>query len=110
MKNINKIIALSLLTVMVIPTSTKALTKNESVFSELNTNGTIYKTTVTNHLKVSSKQEIEDNTELKEITNVNGNESFTKDKNTLKWKTDGKDIYYQGTTTKNLPLDINIKY
>lgn len=110
MKNINKIITLSLLTVLIVPTSAKALTKNESVFSELNTNGSIYKTTVTNHLKVSSKQEIEDNTELKEITNVNGNETFTKDKNTLKWKTDGKDIYYQGTTTKDLPLDINIKY
>ena len=113
MKNnkITKIMTLSLLTVLtVIPTQTKALIKNESVFSSLNTNGTTYNTTVTNHLKVTSKQELEDNSELEKITNINGDETFTKKGNTLKWKTDGKDIYYQGTTTKKLPLDISIKY
>lgn len=111
MKNITKLITISALTALTLtPITAKALTKNESVFSSLNTNGSVFSTTVTNYLKVSSKQELEDNSELKEITNVNGDETFTKNNNTLKWKTDGKDIYYQGTTTKDLPLDINIKY
>lgn len=111
MKIIFKKASILLLTVLTLtPINALALTKNETVFSELNTNGTMYKTQVTNHLKITSKEEIEDNSILKEITNVNGNESFTQNENTLKWKAKGKDIYYEGKTEKSLPIDINIKY
>ena len=110
-KKIEKTIILSLITLLTItPLSAKAITKNESVYSTLKPNGTRYQTTVTNHLQIDYKQELQDQSELKEIINLNGNETFTKNGNTLKWKTDGKDIYYQGTTTKELPLDIKIKY
>ena len=98
------------LLLFMIPINAEALTKNESVFSSLNTDGTMYKTTVTNHIKISSKEEIEDNSELRDIINVNGNESFSQNANNLKWKSNGKDIYYQGTTNKDLPLSIHIKY
>ena len=109
--NIKKIVKLSLITLLTItPLSASALTKNESVFSTLNPNGTRYQTTVTNHLKINYTKDLEDQSELKEITNLNGDETFTKNKNILKWKTNGKDIYYQGTTTKELPIDIKIKY
>lgn len=108
---IRKILNLSLITLLTItPLSASALTKNESVFSTLNPNGTRYQTTVTNHLKIDYAKELKDESELKKIVNLNGNETFTKNRNTLRWKTDGKDIYYQGTTTKELPLDIKIKY
>ena len=111
MKNsLKRISILSLLIITCLPINALALTKNETVFSELNTNGTMYKTKVTNHLKITSKEEITDNSILKEIININGDESFTQNENTLKWKTKGKDIYYEGETNKKVPIDINIKY
>ena len=110
-KTINKLISLSIITsFMLTPVSTFALTKNETVFSSLNTNGNISKTTITNHLKIKTTKELEDESELNDIINLNGNETFKQDKNILRWQTDGKDIYYQGTTKKSLPLDIKIKY
>lgn len=86
-----------------------ALTKTESVFSNLNTDGSIDKTTVTNHICSMNKEEY-DESELDDIINLNGEETFTKDGNNLKWKSDGKDIYYQGSTTKEGPIKININY
>ena len=38
------------------------------------------------------------------------NETFTQNGNDLTWSTDGKDIYYQGKTEKNLPVSVGIKY
>ena len=110
-KTINKIISLSLITIFILtPLSASALTKNETVFSSLNTNGNISKTTVTNHLKIKTTKELEDESELNDIINLNGSETFKQNKNILKWQTNGKDIYYQGATKKSLPLDIKIKY
>lgn len=87
-----------------------ALTKTESVFSNLNTDGSINKITVTNHICSKTKEEYEDESELEDIINLNGSETFTKDGNNLKWKSDGKDIYYQGSTKKEGPIKININY
>lgn len=92
------------------PVTTFALTKNESVFSTLNTDGSLNKITVTNHLSVKTKEELQDESELNDIINVNGTETFTKDGNNIVWKANGKDIYYSGTTEKDLPLDIKINY
>ena len=87
-----------------------ALTKTESVFSNLNTDGSINKTTVTNHICSKDKDEYIDNSSLDEIINLNGSETFTKEGDTLKWKSDGKDIYYQGSTSKEGPIKISINY
>lgn len=111
MKKNNKILKLIMVSVIsFIPLNALALTKNESVYTTLNMDGTINKTTITNHLLVSDEKVIEDQSELSEILNINGKETFTKDNNTLKWTCNGKDIFYQGTTSKELPIDINIRY
>ena len=87
-----------------------ALTKTESVFSNLNTDGSVNKTMVTNHICPKTKEEYMDETELEDIIKINGSETFTKEGNALKWKSDGKDIYYQGSTSKESPIDISINY
>lgn len=107
---IKKIFSAMLVSSLILPMSTLALTKTESVFTTLNTDGTLDKLTVTNHIKVKTKEELLDQSDLDNIKNVNGNETFSKDDNNIIWKSDGKDIYYQGTTNKEMPLDINIKY
>lgn len=110
MKKLNNLIRILLLTIIIIPTNALALTKNESVFSEINPDGTLNKLKVTNHLRIKTKEEIEDEANLEKITNLNGSETFKQDGSTIKWKANGKDIYYEGETNKKLPIDINIKY
>lgn len=92
------------------PVNAFAFTKTESVFTNLNTDGSLEKTIVTNHICPINKEEYLDNSELEEIVNLNGSETFTHEGSTLKWKSDGKDIYYQGTTKKESPIKININY
>ena len=111
MKNIINKINISLLSLAILsPINVLGYTKTESIFNNLNTDGSVSKTTVTNHICSKIKEEYEDESELDDIINLNGNETFTKDGNTLKWKSDGKDIYYQGTTTKESPIKITINY
>lgn len=107
MKKIN-IILLS--TLLLIPLNTFALTKNETVFTEINPNGSVNKIKVTNHLKLKTSEEIMDESNLEKITNLNGSETFKQDGTTITWKAAGKDIYYEGETTKELPIDTNIHY
>ena len=42
---------------------------------------------------------------IKEILNINGEETYKQDKNTLYWNTKGEDIFYQGKTDKQLPIE-----
>lgn len=106
-----KITSLALITTVTLqPLPIFAYSKTESVYSNLNANGTIQKTTVNNHLSKLEKQDIEDETILKEIMNLNGEEKFKQEENKLIWKSTGKDIFYEGATDQEHPLDIHIKY
>lgn len=106
-----KRINISLLSIIcLMPINAFAYTKTESVFNNLNNDGSINKTIVTNHICSKTKEEYIDDSELNDIINLNGNEEFKKDGNTLKWKSNGKDIYYQGTTSKTSPINFKIKY
>ena len=53
------------------PVNTYAYTKTESVFSNLNTDGVVNKTTVTNHICSKTKEEYIDNSSLEDIINLN---------------------------------------
>ena len=48
--------------------------------------------------------------DLKDIKNVKGDETFDQDGDDLTWNTEDKDIYYQGTTTKELPASVELTY
>ena len=48
---------------------------------------------------------------LKDIKNVKGDETFeTGSNNNVSWKSEGNDIYYQGTIDKELPVDVKVSY
>ncbi|MGM9878419.1 MAG: hypothetical protein ACI31R_00085 [Bacilli bacterium] len=111
MKNIKKITGLALtLSLVLSPVSVFASQKTESVYTKLDSNGQKQEITVTNHLYYNGEKTLKDNTELKEILNINGEETYKQDKNTLYWNTKGEDIFYQGKTDKQLPIEVNIKY
>ena len=90
---------------------TSAASIDETVYVILNADGTQQKIYVSDWLKNGSHNAtIEDETSLKDVKNVKGNESFTNSGENYKWAAEGSDIYYQGTTDKTLPVDMKITY
>ena len=88
-----------------------AVTKEETVYSKLNNSGTQYETIVNEHIKNDELlKKIDDISNLLDITNVGGNETFEQKENKIIWNADEKDIYYQGKTEKKLPIETSIKY
>lgn len=111
MKIRNKIFSGILLsTLLLTPTSTYALEKEETVYANLTYNGKEKTSTVVNKLTYQGQKEITDETELKKILNINGEEKYVLDGNKLTWKTKKKDIYYQGKTKKKLPITVKVSY
>ncbi len=54
---------------------------------------------------------LDDYSQLRGIENVNGYQTFTRDRDgKLIWEAGGKDISYQGTTDKALPVDVSVTY
>lgn len=87
------------------------VSKDESVYVNLNTQGSVTKEIVSDWLHTENgASEIKDSSILKDIKNIKGIETPTADGNNLSWKLQGKDLFYQGTTDKALPLDVKIKY
>lgn len=112
MKIKNKIIpSLLVCTIGMYTTPVFAFTKDETVYTKINQEGKSYQTTVSTHIKNSQELEIiNDMTDLLNIENTKGEEEFTQDGKSLVWKADKKDIYYQGESQKELPIECNITY
>ena len=88
-----------------------ALTKNETVYSKIDTNGNVIKTTVTDKLiNDNNLDTITDLTDLDKIINLSNNNTFNKDNNQITWNTSGNNLTYQGISNKELPISINISY
>ncbi|MBR3133057.1 MAG: hypothetical protein IKG42_03170 [Clostridia bacterium] len=88
-----------------------AFTKDETVYSKFDSNGNLKQTIVNNHIKnTNGDKTIEDLSDLMDIVNIGGDENFTQNGNNLVWEANGSDIYYQGKSKKELPIEIKIKY
>lgn len=107
-----KVIPIMLLTTLISYTAPVfAVTKDETVYTKLNIEGEQYKTIVSTELKNENNLEkIVDLTNLLNIENTSGDETFSKDGDTLIWDAKGNDIYYQGETEAKLPIELEIKY
>lgn len=111
MKKFNQVMTLSVATMLLLnPASVFAMTKNETIYSTLNYNGVIEKTTINTRLSDLEKGSVVDYTKLDDIKNINGREKFSIDSGTLTWKSTGKDIFYQGKITEELPIKVTAKY
>lgn len=86
--------------------------KVETVYVTADANGAVNDVIVSEWLKnAEASAELSDKTELKNIVNVKGEETFTDNGDgTVTWEAGGSDIYYQGTTDKELPVKMNITY
>lgn len=86
--------------------------KEETVYVLSGADGSVNSVIVSDWLKnPSGASTITDYTELKEVTNVKGDETYTLDADgNYVWSAEGKDIYYQGTTQKSLPVSVSVRY
>ncbi|MGI6118384.1 MAG: hypothetical protein ACOYBC_08330 [Bilifractor sp.] len=91
--------------------SDSEVSKEETVYINADASGNEEKTTVSDRLKnAGTEKNLEDVSDLQDIENVKGDETFTSNGNQYTWKTDGKDIYYQGTTDKESPVSVSLTY
>ncbi len=87
------------------------ISKDESVYVNADESGATTKITVSNWLKNAGiNGTINDESDLKDIQNVKGDEAFTQNGDDVQWSAGSNDIYYQGTTDKELPVGVEIKY
>lgn len=85
--------------------------KEESVYVVADASGETKEVIVSDWLKnTDGARTITDTSDLKDIVNVKGDETYTAKGDELIWDADGSDIYYQGTTDKQLPVDMKITY
>lgn len=93
-------------------TDTQDVYKEETVYVNADATGNSDEVTVSDWLKNSGSVSgnLTDESILIEIKNVKGDETFTENGDQLTWNTAGEDIYYQGTTDKELPVSVKLTY
>ena len=94
-----------------ITSSSATPAKDETVYVKVDDAGNQKDVTVSDQLKnISSLGTIDDVSDLKDIKNVKGDETFSENNGKLVWQGDKKDICYQGTTTKKIPVGMKVTY
>lgn len=85
--------------------------KEETVYVIAKADGSADDVIVSEWLKNKDGSDtLKDASDLKDITNVKGDETFTQNGDEITWDAQGNDIYYQGTTEKELPVTEKITY
>ena len=85
--------------------------KTETVYSVLNSDGSISDTIVSSWLHDEDGiNNIKETLNLTDVKNIKSNEKPSKDRNTYTWNATGNDVYYEGTATKQLPVSVKIRY
>ena len=85
--------------------------KEETVYVVANADGSAKNVIVSEWLKnKDGEATLKDASDLKDIENVKGEETFTQNGDQITWQAGGNDIYYQGTTDKELPITEKVTY
>ena len=120
-KNFNKTVAVGIAAMMgIVPSasavfaadsSTSKVTKDETVYVNADADGKVSKITVSDQLVgAGSEKSVKDASSLSDIQNVKGDETYTGSGDSMVWDSDGNDIYYQGSSDKELPVGVNFTY
>lgn len=87
------------------------VTKEETVYVVADSQGNRKNVIVSDWLdNTGGLSGIMDKSELSGIENVKGYETFTETDGEIEWDAGGSDIYYQGTTDKELPVTVKLTY
>lgn len=89
----------------------KEVGKEETVFVISDNTGAVKEMIVSEHLiNKENAETLTDASNLKNIVNVKGDETFTQNGEKLTWQAGGNDIYYQGTSSEKPPVTQKITY
>ena len=90
----------------------KKVSKEETVYVLAGADGEVQKIIVSDWLQnASGANTLEDVSELFDIENIKGDESYTLGSdNGCVWDAQGNDIYYQGSIEKELPVQMSVRY
>ena len=105
--------AVSMLGTTAVPAfAASELTKEETVYVVTEADGSQSEVTVSDHLINSSgSDKLHDESDLKDIENVKGDETFDQGSgDELVWNAEGNDIFYQGSTDREVPVKVGISY
>ena len=117
-KRLSKALAMFLAAALTIPAavpvaaSESTADKEETVYVKTDANGEEKTVIVSDWLKnFSGEAKIKDATDLTDVENVKGNETYQQGKkHNITWNANGNDIYYQGSSDKNLPVSMKVTY
>lgn len=85
--------------------------KEETVYVVAEADGSVRKEIVSVHLKQDDGQlEVDDSSILENIENIKGDEEPVIDGQNIHWQSDKADLFYRGTTDKELPFDLAVEY
>lgn len=94
-----------------VSTVSKENSKEETVYVFADASGRQSKLLVNEKLKNATNQKtISDVSNLKNISNLNGDETFTASGSKLSWAADGNSITYQGTSDEAAPVTMKVTY
>ena len=92
-------------------TTPDGVDKAETVYAKANADGTVTETTVEVTLKAQDGQTIPDAAALRDITNKEGDEDYTRGAdNGLTWQNYGTSITYEGKSDAALPVTTRVTY
>ncbi len=108
-KSISQIVSLS---ADIAVSKDSGISKDETVYVLANADGSVQKIIVSDWIKnASDSQTITDKTDLSNVENTKGEQSYTMDgDNSYVWEAAGNDVYYQGETDKELPVRLTVTY
>ncbi len=91
--------------------SALAMQQDETVYTKLQSDGSVKQVSVTRHLINGAKEnQLFDESILNDIENLNGFETFEKNEKHVIWAANGSDIYYTGVTDRELPIRVEASY
>ena len=95
-----------------VPATGDKLEKDETVYVICNADGSVSKVIVSDWLKNgTAADQITDQTDLQDLEVVKGNASYTMDSDNMTiWDTKSGDVFYKGTSTKDLPVNVAVSY
>lgn len=100
------------LNAQVSPSHSREAGKEETVYVLADASGNVDQVIVSDWLKNGDGgQSLADSTDLQDIQNVKGYETFETDQDgNIIWQAKGSDIYYRGSTDKEVPVEVKISY
>lgn len=86
--------------------------KEETVYVLADASGNVDRVIVSDWLKNGDGGDsLADSSDLEDIQNVKGYETFETDRDgNITWQAEGADIYYRGSTDKEIPVEVKVSY